>query len=706
MRVRVVLGAIAGVIATAPAWADSLSFPSSYGLYGTPGMIDMPTALSAPDAEFALTSSYFSGQLRNTMTFQILPRISGSFRYSIIDNYTGPGTPTRYDRSFDLRFRFIDESTYRPAVAVGFQDFIGTGLYSGEYLVATKHITPRLRFSGGIGWGRFGSYGSFSNPLGIIDDGFNTRPTGTTGQGGVLESAKWFRGPAAVFGGVEWRATDKLTLTAEYSSDAYTQEAGVAGLFTHSMPFNFGATYQLAPGMQLGAYYLYGSTFGASLNFTLNPKDKTFPSGLAPAPVPVAPRASNPEVEASWNLGPKTAESARVAMGVYFERDGLVLDALDMSETRAVVRFRNTRYQSVAMAVGRVARILTNVAPASVEVFEIVPMENGMALSSVVVMRSDVEELEHAPDGAWELYSRAQIGEAPALGMVSFASNPNPQPLSWYLAPYIATNTFDPDNPFRFDLGLELKARYELTPGLFLSGGIRKKLVGNLDQSTRVSNSVLPRVRTDYYLYDQNGDPAINDLTLASYFRPGPNLYGRVTAGYLERMFGGVSAELLWKPVNSRFALGAEINYAKQRDFDVLFGFQNYDIVSGHVSGYLELPQGFQAQVDAGRYLAGDWGGTLTVERTFRNGWRLGAFATLTDVSFRDFGEGSFDKGLLFTIPLETITGRSSTTDIQRTLRPITRDGGARLEVDGRLYGIVRGYHESELTDQWGTFWR
>ena len=40
------------------------------------------------------------------------------------------------------------------------------------------------------------------------------------------------------------------------------------------------------------------------------------------------------------------------------------------------------------------------------------------------------------------------------------------------------------------------------------------------------------------------------------------------------------------------------------------------------------------------------------------------------------------------------------------TLRPITRDGGARLSVDGRLYESVRGYQQGRLDDQWGRFWR
>lgn len=101
-----------------------------------------------------------------------------------------------------------------------------------------------------------------------------------------------------------------------------------------------------------------------------------------------------------------------------------------------------------------------------------------------------------------------------------------------------------------------------------------------------------------------------------------------------------------------------------------------------------------------------DIGATLSINREFSNGWRVGAFATKTDVSASDFGSGSFDKGISVTIPLNWGLGSpsKSTTDI--TLRPFRRDGGARLELDDRLYDSVRGYHQSSIDDQFGRFWK
>ena len=170
-------------------------------------------------------------------------------------------------------------------------------------------------------------------------------------------------------------------------------------------------------------------------------------------------------------------------------------------------------------------------------------------------------------------------------------------------------------------------------------------------------------------------------------------------------MFGGVSGEMLWKPVNSRLALGVEVNYVRQRDFDQRFGFQDYDVVTGHVSAYYELGGGYIGQVDVGQYLAGDKGATFTLSREFENGWRVGGFFTLTDVTAEEFGEGSFDKGINLTIPLGWFLGQPSRQRISTTIRPVQRDGGARLNVPGRLFEQVREGHRESLSESWARVW-
>lgn len=693
-RIAALIASVA--VPVLPLWAEP-----THGSFGTPGLIDMPTAESAADADLSATVSRGAGSTRATLSFQITDRLSGSFRYSKIDNWNPGGA--LFDRSFDLRYRLLDEGRYRPAVAIGLQDIIGTGVYSGEYVVASKHLTPALTVTGGIGWGRLATRGGFDNPLGVFDDALDTRPTGTTGPGGQLESTKWFRGDAALFGGVAWQATDRLTLKAEYASDAYTREAD-RGLITVRSPVNLGASYRLSEGMAVQAYALQGSELGLSVTATLNPRRPAVPGGAHPAPLPVQPRPAGADMSTGWAAHPDTPGILETATADYLAKDGMTLEALRFSGSSATVLFRNARYLPRAEALGRSARILTYILPPSVETITLVPVENGMPLSAVTLSRSDIEQLEHDPDGAWRLYARARITDAAdARAGARVAGDLYPR-FTWAVGPHLGASLFDPDNPVRADLGLGLTLRYDLAPGLALSGAAHQRLIGNGDDSTRFDPSALPRVRSDANIYAKS-DTVLDRLTLSYHLRPGRDLYARLTAGYLERMYAGVSGEILWKPPHSRLALGAELNHVQQRDFEGL-GLRDYAITTGHVSAYYDMGGDFHGQIDLGRYLAGDWGGTVSIDREFANGWRIGAYATLTDVSADEFGEGSFDKGIRLTVPLSHFLGAPGAQSRDVVIQPILRDGGARVNVDGRLYETVRSYHDPMLRDSWGRFWR
>ena len=676
-------------------------------VFGMPGIIDMPSAGSLADGRLGLTASYFAGQSRQTLTFQITPRLTGSFRYSILENGFTLGQ-TRYDRSFDLHFRLFDETENWPEIAIGVKDFIGTGFYGSEYLAATKSIGPALKFTGGIGWGRMGSNGGFANPLGIFGSYFDTRPVAFTAgaeYGGDANLSTLFRGPAALFAGATWQVSDRLSLSAEYSSDAYVFETS-QGTFLRKSPLNFGAQYSPVAGITLGANYLYGSEVGVTLSFLLNPKQPPF-GDRAAAPVPVRPRTG---IAADWSAAWVTSSAVQSRIGGGLAQalatDGIVLQGLELSRSTARVRYQSTKFNSSPQAMGHIARILTVLMPPSVETFVLEPVVEGMTTARVTLQRSDLEELENAPDGSWSSFVRARIADPGRADDFAGRSFPEAQRLTWGVGPYFSTALFDPHNPLRIDVGAQLTTRYDLMAGLSITGVARLKALGNKDQSTRVSDSVLPHVRSDAYLYDKNDGVTIERLTLDYFTRPGRDLYARLSSGYLEPMFGGVSAELLWKPINSRLALGIEANYVKQRDFDKGLGFQDYTVATGHVSAYYNFGNGYEAQVDVGRYLAGDLGATLALDRTFGNGWKVGAYFTMTDVPFATFGEGSFDKGIHLVIPFSWIAGKPSQRQYESKIQPILRDGGARLGVANRLYEEVRGNHAPELQDQWGRFWR
>lgn len=701
---RLMASALPVALLAAGAMAQPMMTSTELNTYGLPGAVDTPTAEVLPDGTLGATLGWSDYNRRNTLVFQAMPRLTAALRYSRIEGLSNLGYV--WDRSFDLRYQLFEERGWRPAMAVGLQDFMGTGLFSGEYLVATKTVTPAVRVSAGLGWGRLAG---------------NSRQGTTDELGGTPNYELWFRGPAKPFGSITWAATDRLRLAAEYSSDDYGLEIS-RGKEDLASQFNLSASWQLGDAYEVAAYTIGGKSFGVQFSLALNPRDAAYPSGLEKAPAPVRPRpapSADPEGwSGAWAADPTAQPAIQKALGDALAKEGQMLESMALSAGRAEVRIRNGRYLQQAEAIGRTARLMTRALPPSVEALVITSTTGGLPTSSVTLKRSDVERLENRAAG--EIAQVAQITSAPgnAPGLVR---TPGVFPrLQWALKPYVSTSLFDPEDPLRYEIGAEAVARYELVPGLEIAGSVRQRVFGTIDQrgpggltpdeylaSGSEENAFgVPRVRSDGRMYSGQNRPVVPTATLNWFAKPTPDIYTRLTAGYLERAFAGVSAEALWKPADSRLGVGVEINRVRKREFEETFGLRDYEVTTGHVSAYYDFGGGYLGQLDVGQYLAGDRGATVTLTREFANGWRVGAFATKTDMSAEAFGEGSFDKGITLSIPLGWATGQPSLSRVGGDLRSLARDGGARLRVDGRLYDRVRDSHSGKIYEGWGSFWR
>ena len=282
--------------------------------------------------------------------------------------------------------------------------------------------------------------------------------------------------------------------------------------------------------------------------------------------------------------------------------------------------------------------------------------------------------------------------------------------VDWAVLPVPSFQFFGGNEGFRPQLGAEFRGNVQVNRALSFSGRIRQPILGVFEENERDRNKdrPLPPVRRESGFYYEGWDPKLMRLTGDYLFKLNRETYGRVSVGMIERAFGGVSSEVLWKPVKQNWGVGAELNWVAQRDSYSWFGFgeYDYDLVMGHASLYWDTGwYGLEAQLDAGRYLAGDWGATVSVQRIFSNGWSVGAFVTRTDVSEDDFGEGSYDKGILVSIPLRWSTPFETRQTLSGDLRSLGSDGGAQLNVANRLYPTIRMMSEGRLEESWGSFW-
>tara|TARA_B100000035_G_C20695000_1_gene420042 strand:- start:97 stop:615 length:519 start_codon:yes stop_codon:yes gene_type:complete len=171
-------------------------------------------------------------------------------------------------------------------------------------------------------------------------------------------------------------------------------------------------------------------------------------------------------------------------------------------------------------------------------------------------------------------------------------------------------------------------------------------------------------------------------------------------------MFGGYGFELLYRPFDGPWGLGVEAWRVRQRSFKGDFEFLDYETTTGHLSFYLREPRSaILLAVSGGRYLAEDSGFTIDISKQFKSGMNIGAFFSLTDISKEEFGEGSFDKGFYFNMPVQIFFKKYQPDQTSFSFRPITRDGAARVGHDFTLWSITSAAERWKLIKDMDTIY-
>ena len=620
--------------------ADSFKY-NSYNNHGVIGLINMPTARFYDEQSHGLTIYDGTPDQKITLSSSPYDWLEASLFYTNIQGLPYPGYEYQdyKDKGFNVKLRLKEQGNF-PAVAIGVMDIAGTGLYSSEYIITSYGIN-NIDMHFGLGWGTLnGSKDTIKNPLGYISDNFKNRPTETEGQGGQFQPSRYFSGQtASPFYGVSYALNDRTLFKIEKDTTLTTDTLDYKKAKSN---YSVGIDYALNENFVVGFSVERGST--ASLKFIYKSSPKTSYQKY---------KYQNQE----QNIN---NEDQYQNLITNLERNGIGVNKV--IETANSIGLELTQFTHSNLQV--VEEIIKQAGKDS-------GIEKDIKKNLKIVNLDAITEFDDSfEENSNLIYEREKKSQFNTKTGLKFR-------------PFIASR----EEFFKGALLLENDSEYIILENLMLNVNLKYSLADNFDDLRYPPLNTFPaQVRSDIKQYLKNMDEGIliGRAQIDYFISPHKDHHLMFTGGILEDMFSGFGFEYLYFKNDTNYSVGFELFNVKKRDYDWGFGTLDYQNVTGHLNfhyrNYGLIP--FDMKLSYGEYLAGDVGTTIELSRSYDNGMVFGVFASNTDVSEEQFGEGSFDKGIFFNIP---IYGNL----INYTWRPLTKDPGAKLVRRNTLHGLL-----------------
>ncbi len=566
------------------------------------------------------------------------------------------------DKSIGVKFRFLDESKWLPAMAVSIIDPHGTRLYGSQSIVASKQIYP-LDFTVGIGNGRFGK-----SSIGSSGEGFRIE---------MLSDPKSWARDARVFWGIQCDLSDKYALMFEYNPIKYnrqTRDPAQSKYFDKSppSPYNIGFRWKPLPWTEVDVSYQRGNRLGVNLSMLFDIGQPLIPIYDAP----YEEKSSNKTKPAQERLSEALHNSGFSDIGIMDNGNDLL------------IQLQNEKYYYHTKAVAVVALLVREIISQDRNV-RIVFTQDGVPLFQFSTTRYDITEWYAGRLSGSELFFLADVDtdihDAPLTNLKHKSS------FGYTIKPSIQTFLNDPSGFFKYRLGAEGLVRFRPLNGLSLIAGVEGYALNNI---STVNEPLQDPIRTDLPLYKKRS-VSLNRLMFNQIQKTGSNTYGQLSGGFLETQYAGFDAEVGRSFGDGRVMLSLSSSIVKKREPGTVFGLK--DGLHGKtyhtwfLNTRLNIPElDTVLDLKTGRFLGGDKGARITVSKNFR-GVVLYGWYSATDTSvFRDpLNRGYHDKGVGIQIPLRLFDGSDSRTVYNYTLSPWTRDVAQDIDHYSTIFDFI-----------------
>ncbi len=660
---------------------DQLPFFYDYAMIG--GYFNMPSARMPKSGVIGMGGGYVPPYTIYGVNFQILDRIELSANYRVYNGVTEPnfgheGFGDDAERIGNIKIGILtpqDGFPMLPSIAVGADDFIGTKRFNSQYVVATKQfLSWNLECT--LGWGK--------------------------------KRIKGF------FGGVAWSPFRNLNIPilkgfsflGEYDATDYKKHP-------HEHPsgrkvksrINGGLSFVGWDTLQMSVSSVRGTEVAASASFR-------YPIGSSEGFLPKVDDPSSYQSPLDTEpLGSHRIEEEFVQQLTYTLSDqGLDLYKafliVEKEEKVLWLKIVNNRYREERVVRSRIEHVLAALVPSNIK-------------SVIAVIEADAVPCQAYYFRTEDLFRWRKGGISDfELETVGPMRNPPYEPSDYEAAllfqrrkpiwtftilPRLLTFFGSSSGKFKYNLSAvaypegyifdEVYYRFTLSYALDSS-------MSGLGSPDRLNPSKLPNVRTDSMKYFQANSFSMEQAFLQKSWSIGKGWYTRLAMGYFEPAYGGGATELLYYPVGSDWAIGLEFASVMKRDYHgVKFSRTVNEYHDGKlrkipfvgIQYFLDFyydfkPLNMDLLVTAGQFLAKDKGARFEVGRYFKSGLRFALWYTVTNGHDHVNGHTYYDKGFIFSFPLDMFLKQSSRTYLNYAMSAWLRDVGARALTGKQLY--------------------
>jgi hypothetical protein len=648
------------------------------------GYFLMPSARVNEEGMIAFSYSSIKPYNIYSSYFQFLSRLELSLNYLVFKGikesnfgHKGYGDDTNRSANFKIAILKKNDFEYLPEIAFGMNDFLGARKFLSKYIVFTKEfLNQNLEVSIGYGFNRINGFFS----------AFAFTP---------------FR-EKNIF-------LKNLTLVAELDANNYKKN-----IYEHpkakevKCPINFGFHFKSFNIFDLALSSVRGKKIAASIStyYNIGKTKGLFPKYLDPLYYSGAKNIEKISIDRTFLEMSIDLAYALNENGFELVNSSYYLDQNDKKNLN--LKIINYKYRDKEIVRCRLQKILLNLLAENIYSTTFFIESNGLLIEKFSYKTKDLEKYREKKISNYELNILSPIKDITNEKNkyeLNEIYKKNKKLFIFTLRPRLNSYFGSTTGKFKYDTGAQCDMEGYFFDNIYYNSStsyIFRSSTSDVGSKDIYNPSQIINVRSDFIKYYQTNSLHLENFYLQKSFNLTNGFFSKIALGYFEIAYAGLGLDFLYYPVNKNMAFGFEaasilkrsyskLNFQKVRKLNNLE--ESYEKFIGYqyfFNFYYELdPLNIIFKASLGSFLARDKGIKVEITKYFKSGLEVSLFSTFTNKNDIVNNKRYFDKGFMFSIPLDIFMNKSSKSRLNYTMTPWLRDVGAKAKTGLDLYQII-----------------